>query len=261
MRVVVSPLLAAMIIAIGALVAVPESYGQSEVGEDATVVQKGQVTPDQIEYSKTYRNLYRYRLPAPKLTQMAEAANRRGNEKEIGVTLNVRTRPTIGNVPELSGEALLTSLACTADAVVVGTAIRKTSYLTDDETFIYTAYGFAVDEIVKNNRHGPISAEDVIEVTRPGGLIILDGQTVRVEDRAYEPLKIRGRYVLYLRYVPTAGGYIVASPEGDFEIGAASVRHLSKLGSPDGLKTISNVQEFLIRLRASADSRCQAGGG
>src|SRR5690606_28775034 len=126
-----------------------------------------------------------------------------------------------------------------------------TSYLTDDETFIYTAYGFAADEIVKNNSDAPISAEDVIKVTRPGGLIILDGQRVRAEDRAYEPLKISGRYVLYLRYVPTAGGYIVASPEGDFEIGAASVRHLSKFGSPDGLKPISNLQEFLIQLRKS----------
>jgi hypothetical protein len=87
-------------------------------------------------------------------------------------------------------------------------------------------------------------------VTRPGGRISLDGQVIRAEDMSYEALQANKDYLLFLRFVPEANGYIVSSPEGDFLLEQRSTRTLSKTALPDGLADIDS-QSLLNEIRKS----------
>src|SRR5207253_2143463 len=109
----------------------------------------------------------------------------------------------LGLEPEIPGDPdspLMTStqylkiLSCKADAVVIGQIKNKTAHMTDDEEYIYSEYPLMVAEVLKNNPSAPIQVEKVIEVTRPGGIIELDGRRIRVEDRTYPFLEIIRSY-------------------------------------------------------------------
>lgn len=256
MKIFVGFLLATCVVIFGIFFATPSTNGQKEQDEEATVVKKGQVTEKEREYSKEYKKLYSYRQ-GRKLSELSELGKRRGNSQEAGISIGLPLVPTIGNSPEITVSGFLENLSCNADAIVVGIVKSKTAHLTEDETFVYTEYDFLVEDILKNNSASPIEGKFNIQFTRPGGLVKLDNQVIRVEDKSYPPLETKKKYLLFLKFVPSANGYIVSDAKGDFILEDNSFKKLSRLETPRELESKSEPQALLREVRNSVSANCQ----
>jgi hypothetical protein len=102
----------------------------------------------------------------------------------------------------------------------------------------------------------PIEINDAIQVTRPGGLIKLDNQVIRVEDKSYAALGLQSRYLLFLRYIPSANGYMVSDVKGDFILEKKSFKTLSRLGVPKELENSVDSQTLLREVHNSVSVGC-----
>lgn len=219
--------------------------------EEATVVQRGQVTDEERSYSREYEKLY----PNRRKIKLNEV---RKEIKDLGIFLGV-----VGDVidipeaPIITAADFLKNLSCEADAVVVGYPVSKKAHLSEDETFVYTQYEFSVEEVIKDNLTSPITVNNSIQITRPGGVIKLDNRKITVKDELYEPLQIRKKYLLFLNFVPVANGYMVTGSEGDFLLENNSFKKLSKGMAPDELKKGDNPNLLLSSIRDSVASDCK----
>ncbi len=72
----------------------------------------------------------------------------------------------------------LANLSCESDLVVVGKFGKATSYPTEDQGYIYSDLDFTVEEVVKNNQSAPVAAGQNLTITRPGGLLTINGRHV-----------------------------------------------------------------------------------
>lgn len=239
----------------GIFFAIPTTQGQKEQKEEPTTVRKGHTTEREREYSKEYKKLYPDREEY-KLTRISELGKLKGNGKEAGVSIGIPSIPTLNKTPMITISEFLSSLSCRADAVVVGTVKGKTAHLTEDETFVYTEYEFLIKDILKNNPISPIKFNENIQITRPGGLIKLDDQVIRVEDKSYEPLSINKEYLLFLRFVQSANGYLVADVKGDFVLENNSFKKLSRFALPKELESDNDSQKLLSNVRNSLSIGC-----
>ena len=165
----------------------PTTEGQKVTDDDATVVQRGLVTPQEHEFSQEYARLYSFRQ-APKFSKVIEEKDREGDNGDINGWLGERETFYLPGTPEPKMSEFLAKTSCAADAIVVGSPKSKTSHMTEDETFIYTQYEFTVESILKDNASLPISVGRSLDVTRPGGNIKLDGRRIKIQERSYEPL-------------------------------------------------------------------------
>lgn len=260
MKIFVVIFLIVCVIAIGVFFAVPSTQGQKEQQEqkdEATVVQKGQVTEKEREYSKEFRKLYSYSKDLKRLTDLP------GNEatglktKELVSYVGEHETFYLPNEPLITSTEFLVNLSCSADAVVVGNVRNKSSHLSDDEKFIYTEYEISVQNILKNNSASPIEVGNNIELARPGGIIKLNNRQIRIEDLSYAPLQKDKQYLLFLKFVPSIDGYIAASPEGDFVLENNSFKTLSKRELPKELLSGESRQTLLNDVRNSISAGCK----
>lgn len=111
------------------------------------------------------------------------------------------------NQPKLSIEAIWGKRICESDAVVIGKALRKTTHLTEDETFVYSEYDVVVGEIIKNNFSSTIQPNNVIQIARPGGNVRIEGRLVRFTVETFAPLQNGKDYLLFLKFVPEVNSY------------------------------------------------------
>jgi hypothetical protein len=254
MKIFVGLFLVACVIAVGIFFFSPSTQGQKKSNDEPTVVQKGQVTEKERAYSKEYKKLYFYRDDR-KLTETVQLSKSRGNTQEVGVMIGLLDTVMVDDVPFPTKTEFLQDLSCGADAVVLGSVKSKSAHMTEDETFVFTEYEFSIKDVLKDNAASPIKVKEGIHVTRPGGLISLDGQVIRANDLSYEPLQPGKEYLLFLRFVPAANGYFVSSPDGDFALTDRLVRTLSKTALPDGLADIDS-QTLLNEVRKSVSLGC-----
>ncbi len=244
------------VIVTGIFLTTPVTKGQKEEKDEPTVIQKGKITEKEREYSKEYQKLYQNRN-GQKLTTISEIGKRKGNKKEAGISIGIPTIPSIGNTTEVTLSNFLRELSCQADAVVLGSIQSKSAHLTEDETFVYTEYEFLVLDILKNNSTLPIETDKNIQVTRPGGLIKLDNQVIRVEDKSYEPLLSKNNYLLFLAFIPTAKGYVVSDVKGDFLLKDNYFEKLSKFKLPEELENNNDSQMLLNNVRNAILIGCE----
>jgi len=224
---------------------------QQDLDDVPTVVTRGKFTEKEKEYSKEYKKLYPDRTE--KLGEAVKYAKER-KAPEVGISLGIPTFPTVSIPP--TATQVLRKLSCQADAVVLGSVESKASHLTEDETWVYTEYDFLVDEVVKDNLASPIESNNKIQITRPGGLIKLDYQVVRVQDRLYEQLKKNKKYLLFLKFVPSTQGYLVSNAKGDFVLQDNHLKSLSHAGIPSDLRSINEYQVVLNNIRSFAFKDC-----
>lgn len=224
--------------------------------DEATIVKKGQVTKKEREYSNEYKKMH----IVPKNRKFSEIIE----ESELN---GQRTEDIVGysggfegfalpNAPVITLAEFLGKLSCKADAIVLGYVKNNSSHMTEDETFIYTEYEFSIQDILKNNSASPIEVNINIQITRPGGLIKLNNRRIRIEDRSYEPLQKNKEYLLFLRFIPSANGYMASSDEGDFVLGNNSFKTLSKRFLPEELKGDDNSERLLNAVRSSISAGC-----
>ncbi len=256
MKVFLVTFLVISVIVFGIFFATPSTIGQKEQTDEATVVKRGQVTEKEREYSKEYKKLYSFRK-SRKFSEIIEESEILGKTtEELGGYVGIPGGFFMPDAPVITPAEFLGKLSCKADAIVVGSVKSKSSHMTEDETFIYTEYEFSVQDIVKNNSASPIEINNQIKITRPGGLIKLDNRLIRIEDQSYEPLLKNKKYLLFLRFVPTANGYMIASPEGDFLLENNAFKTLAKRPLPKELKSGDNSETLLNAVRNFTSMVC-----
>lgn len=177
-------------------------------------VQAQEVTAKQKEHGKLYKGYGGG-------TNLRELATKRAGDITI-----VETPPIQfdfdGRPP------FLTAITCDADAVVIGVIKdRSQSQLTEDESFIFTDYGMVIEEIIKDNSAAPLQLSSVITVSRPGGEIKLNGKSVHAIDESFKPFEVNQQYALFLRFVPSTGGYRAFS-NGSFQLHRGKVIKLGE---------------------------------
>jgi len=151
----------------------------------------------------------------------------------------------------------LHDMACRADAVVLGTVVRESSFLVPDETFVFTDADVSVSEVVKNNDKSPIYSNQTITVTRPGGTAYLNGREVNVRLNHFQPFVGGRRYLLFLTFLPKTEDY-EAFGDKAFLIGASDVHNMSGLASWDESSPQSkNIVAVLQDVRSVANSTCK----
>ena len=212
MRIFVVLARASIFAVLAIFVAAPDSKGQKEQQDYATVVIGGNPTDEERGYSKEFEKLYPYREKV-KLSEI------RKDIKGLGIGLGgiVDTIDIPGADP-ITADSFLHTFSCQSDAIVIGYPTKKAAHLSEDETFVYTEYEFRVTELLKDNSYNPITINDDIRLARPGGNIKLENRLIHVEDPAFKPLLLRKTFLLFLTFVPSAKGYIAAGNGGDFQL-------------------------------------------
>ncbi len=121
---------------------------------------------------------------------------------------------------------------------------------------MYTQYQFSVKQVLKNNSDSFIDENTSLEVTRPGGLIKLDNQLIRVEDQSYKPLQNNKDYLLFLKFIPDVNGYMVSDISGDFVLENKSFKQLRKTIFSEELEKINDSQVFLDNIKIAVSDGC-----
>jgi hypothetical protein len=188
-----------------------------EKEEQATPVQKGVMTEKELYHSKIYKKEYEWRN-----------ARRLATLKANRVTLLPPSIPSFGPSIPPTGEDLIRSRYCEADAAVIGTIASKSSQLTEDGTFTFTTYQLRVTQVLKNNPAASLVVNSIIDITRPRGAIVPNGRTILTRDLSFPLLEMTGAYLLFLRFISSTGAYKSFKPGGDFEIQADTFSALTE---------------------------------
>jgi hypothetical protein len=96
---------------------------------------------------------------------------------------------------------------------------------------------FTVQEVVKNNRSAPVTAGQDITITRPGGLLTINGRHVYAVSEAFPLFHLGQEALLYLRSLSSVGTYSLPYPTG-FLLSGENALPLDKIlfGQFEGMK-------------------------
>lgn len=108
----------------------------------------------------------------------------------------------------------LATLMCDSDLVVVGTAGTATTHMTADKDFLYSDWGFRVEELLKNNPKAPVTAGASIIVTRPAGKLQINGRMIYAICSDFQDFGTGNQHLLFLRFVPETGAYAMGGQPG-----------------------------------------------
>lgn len=197
---------------------------------DASPVKAGVLTEKQRIHSSCFPH-YREITASTISSLVAHAKSERHQtaETEIMPGLGLTQEP---EVPE----TFFRELARTSDAVVRGRVTKKTSQVTEDDSFLFTDYDVNVVEVLKNNAAASLASGGVITVTWPGGKVLLDGIIVTAIDRNLLPLPTNGHdIVLYLQFLPQTGAYYAVRHDAAYELVGSSIQPLTHASLPPGV--------------------------
>lgn len=199
---------------------------------DATPVQLGVLSEKERIHSKLYIHYQNMRGGSTISGLVAEAKSYNSRIAKTTALVGLTEALTEPETPDkFFGE-----LAQASDAVILGKVTKKVSQITENDAFVFTDYDVAVTEVLKNNATTPIDAGATITVTRPGGIVLLDGMIVEAEDMAFQPLSINDHdVILFLRFVPETGAYKATRHNGSFELDGSILRPLTKYEFPPGV--------------------------
>ncbi|HXG66045.1 MAG TPA: hypothetical protein VNO70_13165 [Blastocatellia bacterium] len=137
----------------------------------------------------------------------------------------------------------------------------KSSQLTEDEDFIFTDCDVSVEDILKDNPVKSIKPGDNITITRPGGTVKLKGRVVRAIDTSFRSFEIGGRYILFLRFIPSTETYKAFS-NGSFQLRDNHITKLTNEALWDEKERENDATAFLTEVRdAIAGVRIEAPKG
>jgi len=223
---------------------------QDNKGQEApTIIQEGQITDKQKQHSKIFKN-YGDLTHGKRIRDLSVSG-------DVNL-LREKGSEILTSSSYLTPTDYLSLLACHADTVVVGIVQNKASQLTDDGTFLFTDYSFRPEEVLKTNPIDPLQVNLEITVTRTGGLAMLNGHLVSAIDETQKSLRVGGRYLLFLRYIPATRAYrSLGSTSGDdsFEIVNGSVNQVSDRHAPLGSRK-GDKESFLGIVREAIKRPC-----
>ncbi|SRR6266852_2045572 len=148
----------------------------------------------------------------------------------------------------------LRSIACDADAIVVGSTKAAETGVTESGDFLFTDYTFSVASVIKTNDSNPAAGSTII-VTRPGGAANINGHFVKASVGNFPQFDFHQQYLLFLRYFPDTktyrafrSGTFVLSPSGS----VISIDSTQKIQT----KNAQRKDAFLAEVRAAATAPC-----
>ena len=143
-------------------------------------------------------------------------------------------------------ERFFGELSTSSDAIIRGRVTKKVSQITQDDAFVFTDYDVVITEVLKDNAAAPLGA--AIEVTYPGGKVLLDGVIVKARDHYFEPLPLNREVVLFLQSVKETGAYKPTGYSGSFELDGVRLKALTEKELPPGV--LRGGESFLQTVRA-----------
>jgi hypothetical protein len=242
-----------LVTTLAALHAQNRSGSNSGNKEEPTPIRRGLMTEVEKEHSRIYRKEYEQRR-GRKLGTL-------NGTGEVEVIIGPPSIPISPHVPAVTVAGFLKNISCEADAVVVVTVTKKSSQITEDETFTFTQFEAIVEEILKDNASAPIQRNSQIMITRPGGAIEFDRRVIRVTDASFPPLRIGARYLLFLKFIPSTGTYKAFTGKSDFELQPDKYIALTKEARPSQLSNSGDVVTLLMAVRTAVSSVCAAENG
>lgn len=135
--------------------------------------------------------------------------------------------------PPRSARQFLAAVACSADAVLLGTAGGGTSHPTADGEFLFTNYEFRVIEGVRMNPGLSVRPGLTLQVVRAGGQVTVGAADVRAQHLSFPPLERGKQYVLMLKHVPQFGTFVSNDSSGQFVLERGKLRPMAFVNSDD----------------------------
>lgn len=168
----------------------------------------------------------------------------------IGTSVGIPSMPTFGDMKRYEAGFVLQRLMCKSDVVVRGNALASKVYLTEAESFTFTEYAFEITHVL----FGSLKT-NVIAVSRPGGKVKIGNLTVSAEDKSFQQLEEGSEYILFLKYLAPARGYLVTDAQSDFRIQGSSFFSIAPVGVPRELKD-GPTNALIQRIRSAAEAGC-----
>lgn len=228
----------------------PRGSAESPQQDMATPVQRGVMTETQKEHSRLYK---KYDTPR-KIPDLV-----RTEKDDVEVYRLLPLGADLSGGPEPTVSEMLKRVTCNSNAVVIGTVKYKASQLTESESFVFTDYAITVKEVLKNNELAPIGTGE-INVTRPGGTIILNGKIVRALDELFKPLTVGQEYILFLRFLPKTGAYLSIKDGESFQLWRNKEKSLRE-ESLDRSVTEYTTESLRNEVRNAAATPCSGNKG
>lgn len=122
-----------------------------------------------------------------------------------------------GTDPNTNLLSHLAGYSMASDLVIVGKAGAARSHLYADQSFIYSDWEMTVQQIIKNNAKAPVEVGQTITVTRPGGIMHVDGRLVAALCPNFITFGTGHEYLLYLNYISKTGAYSSSGGMRTFE--------------------------------------------
>lgn len=212
--------------------------------EKVTEIQDGKMTEKQRQHSKLFKHAGR------KLSDI-EATQTGDIDIEEEEPLIIRMSNEVSSIPKFQ------SAVCNADAVVTGSIVNSSSQVTEEGTFVFTDSEVTIDAVIKNNAASPIDVGGTITTTRDGGAVRLHNRVIRARRLDFDAPIDGKRYLLFLRFIPTTGSYLMYG-NGTFQVDGDKVLALGPAAGEEVMKGgYKNALSFLEDLRAFAKLRCQ----
>lgn len=216
--------------------------------EKPSTVQEGVKTEQQREHGKIFSQKYEYR-------RNKKLSNLRGaGDLQVLIGIPTRNRPV--DALSLNLRAFLKDLICDSDAILVGEVKGKSAQLTEYGEFAFTDYEVVVEDILKNNNAAPLQPANNIIVTRPGGLIELNGKVIRAIDESFKPFEVGESVLLFLKFIPATGAYQSLSSSGSFKLEGNKLVKLTGESLPAELENGKEAATFINEVRSETADAC-----
>lgn len=219
--------------------------------ESPTAVQDGVMTTQQREHSKLYKN-YNSNRKIPDLARKEKGDVEVYRLSPLGADVSAGPTPTTVEI--------LKRAICDSAAVVLGVVKGKSSQLTEDESFVFTDYEIAIEQVLKDNDAAAIRSNGEITFTRPGGTLFLNRKRVRATDESFRPLKVGQQYLLFLEFLPATGTYKSIETGESFEVQKNKIKSLKK-ESLDRFAIDYEASSLIDQVRLAAAIPCGGGKG
>lgn len=204
---------------------------------EATPVQKVSMSKQQKEDSKLFKD---YRFGKTIRARLSEC-----DDEYIAFGRNVASPAGMPGEGNTLTSIYFQELAEKADAIVLGQIKKKSSFLTEDDDFIFTEYELNPTEVLKENASNPIKNKCKIVLTRPGGSVLIDNRVVEAIDEANRPLKRGGRYIIFLRFIPTTGSYQAINSHSTFYLNNGLVEAMTGENSSTETPKVTDFIEII----------------
>ena len=209
--------------------------------DEATPVQLGVMT----EKQRTHSKLYKYESGK----SILELLNLK--DRDIEVRQNLALSFSMPDSVQATDADEVRRITCAADAVVVGKITSQVSQITENQKFIFTDYGFLVQEVLKNGTVGVVQQESEITITRPGGAVLIAGKRITAIDDSVLPLRRGKQYLLFLRYLPETESFRSIDTGESYELAGNDVKALRST-STDLIAAKHNSNSLLSEIKTAA---------